>query len=185
MSNYVQSFYEPIPDLHGNIYDMSANKYGYIFKDDISDFDLLKTDYSSLIKWSDGTTTDITYTYDADPSITNSTKGYLLDYFDKSGEIYLVMTTIPADGSETIDTYQFVQGGPEDTTLQSRLHEQLDLAGNVRINLGVDSTTYGQIAREFVAVYDSPVGQPLPGVFTSLVLGLGTIAGARKLRKKN
>ena len=186
LSNYVQSFYEPIPDLNGNVYNMNAGKYGYIFKDDISNFNILKSDYSQYIQWSDGTTTEITYTYDADPSITNSTKGYLLDYFDEDAEIYLVMTTLPVDGNETVDSYQYVAGGPEDTTLQSRSHAYNDLAGNVRINYGINSTTLGYTAREFVAVYDSPVaGQPLPGVFASLVLGFGTIAGLKKIRKKS
>ena len=35
LSNYVSNWYTPIPDLHGNVYNMSEGKYGYIRKSPI------------------------------------------------------------------------------------------------------------------------------------------------------
>jgi hypothetical protein len=180
LSNYVRSFYEPIPDLHGNVYNMAPEKYGYIFKEDLPKLDLANGSYDSLIHWADGKTTTITYTASSNPNITNDAKGYLLDEFKKDAEIYLVMTTLPSDGGETVDTYQYVQDADHATTLQSRQHNTVDLAGNVRINFGIDSVG----AREFVAVY-APSGQPLPGLLFAGMLSLGTVFAAAKLRKRS
>ena len=177
LSNYVRSFYEPIPDLHGNVYNMAPEKYGYIFKDDLPSFDMPNGSYDSLIHWANGETTTITYT-DSTNTLTNTATGYLLDEFKKDAEIYLVMTTLPSDGGETVDTYQYVQDAGHATTLQSRQHNTLDLAGNVRINFGIDSVG----AREFVAVY-APSGQPLPGLLFAGMLSLVTVFGASKIRK--
>ncbi len=192
LSNYVSSFYwpKPLPDLHGNVFDMT--KYGYIYKNDLATLDLEKGSYDSLIHWGSGETTTITYTYSPDPSITNSTTGYLLDEFKEDAEIYLVMTTLASDGGETVDTYQYVQDADHNTTMLSRQHEYLDLADNVRINFGIDSVADGPIAREFVAVYTgagsstggtSPSGQPLPGLLFAGMLSLVTVFGASKMRK--
>ena len=180
LSNYVSSFYypKPLPDLDGNVFDMS--KYGYIYKNDLATFDLEKGSYDSLIHWASGETNTITYTYTPDPSITNYTTGYLLDEFKEDAEIYLVMTALASDGGETVDTYQYVQDANHATTLQSRQHNTVDLAGNVRINFGIDSVG----AREFVAVY-APTGQPLPGLLFAGMLSLGTVFAAAKLRKRS
>ena len=194
LSNYVSSFYwpKPIPDLHGNVFDMT--KYGYIYKSDLDKFDAANGNYDSLIHWGSGETNTITYTYTPDPSITNSTTGYLLDEFKNDAEIYLVMTTLASDGGETVDTYQYVQDADHDTTLLSRQHNTLDLADNVRINFGIDSVEDGLVAREFVAVYTganggsggtSPSGQPLPGLLVAGMLSLGTVLGAAKMRKRS
>lgn len=180
LSNYVRSFYEPIPDLHGNVYNMAPEKYGYIYKEDLPKLDLANGSYDPLIHWADGKTTTITYTASSNPNITNDAKGYLLDEFKKDAEIYLVMTTLPSDGGETVDTYQYVQDADHATTLQSRQHNTVDLAGNVRINFGIDSVG----AREFVAVY-APSGQPLPGLLFAGMLSLGTVFAAAKLRKRS
>ena len=180
LSNYVRSFYEPIPDLHGNVYNMAPEKYGYIYKEDLPKLDLANGSYDSLIHWADGKTTTITYTASSNPNITNDAKGYLLDEFKKDAEIYLVMTTLPSDGGETVDTYQYVQDADHATTLQSRQHNTVDLAGNVRINFGIDSVG----AREFVAVY-APSGQPLPGLLFAGMLSLGTVFAAAKIRKRS
>ena len=104
------------------------------------------------------------------------------------------MTTLPADGGELVDSYQHVQDADHDTTLQSRQHDDIDIAGNVRVNFGIDSNTYGPIAREFVAVYvpgDEEVirglltsGGPLPGVLFAGLLSLGTVFGASRLKWK-
>ena len=184
LSNYVRSFYEPIPDLHGNVYNME--KYGYIYKDDLPSLDIPNGSYDSLIHWANGETTTITYTASTNPSITNDATGYLLDEFKKDADIYLVMTTLASDGGETVDTYQYVQDADHATTLQSRQHNTVDLAGNVRINFGIDNAG----AREFVAVYSntddtpSPSGQPLPGLLFAGMLSLGTVFAAARMRKR-
>lgn len=186
LSNYVRSFYEPIPDLHGNTFNMSPMKYGYIYKNDLTSLDLEKGTYDSLIHWANGETNKITYTYSANPNITNTATGYLLDEFKEDADIYLVMTALDIDGSETVDTYQFVKDTEHDTILQSRQHNTFDLADNVRINFGINN------GREFVAVYDStkgsnshggPSGQPLPGVLIAGILSFGTIFGVSKIHK--
>lgn len=184
LSNYVSSFYYPKPllDLHGNVFDMvGEKKYGYIYKNDLAKLDMPNGSYEDLIHWSNGEiTTTITYTDSNNPDITNSAKGYLLDEFTRDAEIYLVMTTLASDGGETVDTYQYVQDADHATTLQSRQHNTLDLAGNVRINFGIDNVG----AREFVAVY-APSGQPLPGLLFAGILSLGTVFAAAKIRKRS
>ena len=185
LSNYVRSFYEPIPDLDGNVYNMSPVKYGYINKNDLPSLDLANGSYDSLIHWANGETTTITYT-DSTNTLTNTATGYLLDEFKENADIYLVMTTLASDGGETVDTYQYVQDANHDTTLTSRQHNTLDLAGNVRINFGIND-----VAREFVAVYtgvdnaSAPSGQPLPGLLLAGMLSLGTVFAAAKIRKRS
>ena len=195
LSNYVSSFYwpKPIPDLDGNVYNMAAGKYGYIYKNDLPSLDVPNGSYDSLIHWANGETTTITYVYDPNPAITNDATGYLLDTFKEDAEIYLVMTTLTSDSGETVDTYQYVQDADHDTSLLSRQHNTLDLANNVRVNFGIDSIAEGRpIAREFVAVYTganggsggtSPSGQPLPGLLFAGMLSLVTVFGASKIRK--
>lgn len=187
LSNYVRSFYEPIPDLHGNVFNME--KYGYIYKNDLPNLSQANGSYDSLIHWANGETNTITYTYSANPAITNTATGYLLDEFKEDAEIYLVMTTLAQDGGETVDTFQFVYDNENNTTLLSRQHNILDLADNVRVNFGVNGV-YG--GREFVAVYDStngssghggPSGQPLPGLMFASLLSFGTVFSISKLRK--
>ena len=205
LSNYVSSWYYPKPltDLHGNVYDMGGNqRYGYIYKNDITSDSLANGSYDDLIHWSNGDTNVITYCADENPAITNSATGYFLDYFKEDSEIYLVMSTIPEDGVDTVDTYQFVEDYreeiPDDNTLmQSRQHNTEDLAGNVRINFGIDNGTYGDgagIAREFVAVYDdtaylrhpvTPAGGPLPSLLFVGLLSMGTVFGASRMKKRS
>ena len=204
LSNYVSSWYYPKPliDLHGNIFDMGSDqKYGYIFKNDLTSDTLANGSYDNLIHWSNGDTNKITYTYDENPAITNTATGYFLDYFKDDAEIYLVMTTIPEDGIDTVDTYQYVQDTrdeiPDDNTLmQSRQHNTEDLAGNVRVNFGIDNGAYGDgigIAREFVAVYDdtaidrhiTPAGGPLPSLLLVGLLSMGTVFGASRMKKRS
>ena len=141
LSNYVNSWFGGVPDLHGDQFDMlGTTKYGYIFKSDLPDASIANGEYADKIHWADGNKqTDITYFYDENPSLKATTKGYFLDHFDNDAEIYLVMTTLEADGSETVDTFQYVQDANNDTSLLSRHHKNLDLAGNVRVNLGIDS----------------------------------------------
>lgn len=189
LSNYVRSWYEPIADLHGNVYDMGVVKYGYIYKDDMTSDMLANGSYVDKIHWSDGATTDITYT---DGIRENTATGYLLDYFENDAEVYLVMTTLPSDSGETVDTYQYVADADNETSMASRQHNTLDIAGNVRVNFGIDSEAEGRIGREFVAVYDdtayirhtAPAGGPLPGLVFVGLLSVGTIFGASRLKKR-
>jgi len=187
LSNYVRSFYEPIPDLQGNVFNMSAEKYGYINKSDLAKLDMANGSYEALIHWASGETNTITYTYSANPNITNTATGYLLDEFKEDADIYLVMTTLARDGGETVDTYQYVEDANHATTMTFRQHNTVDLAGNVRINFGIND-----VGHEFVAVYSSvgngaggtaPSGQPLPGLLFAGMLSLGTVFGVSKMRK--
>ncbi|MBO4512907.1 MAG: hypothetical protein J5746_09080 [Victivallales bacterium] len=198
LSNYVRSWFEPIPDLHGNVYDMGGDqKYGYIFKSDLTSDTLPNGSYSDKIHWSNGDTNKITYFDDANPELTNTATGYFLDYFKDDAEIYLVMTTIPEDGVDTVDTYQFVQDANNETLMQSRQHNTNDLANNVRVNFGIDNGIYGDgigIAREFVAVYDDTAylhhaggaaGGPLPSLLFVGLLSMGTVFGASRMKKRS
>ena len=185
LSNYVRSFYEPISDLGGNVFNMAEGKYGYIYKSDLAGLDMANGSYDSLIHWSSGETNTITYTNSTN-SVTNSATGYLLDEFKEDADIYLVMTTLARDGAETVDTYQYVQDDNNATTLQSRQHNTVDLAGNVRINFGIND-----MGHEFVAVYrsaggtNSTAGQPLPGLLFAGMLSLGTVLGVSRMRKRS
>ncbi|MBQ7176102.1 MAG: hypothetical protein IJS08_01705 [Victivallales bacterium] len=198
LSNYVRSWYEPIADLHGNVYDMGGDqKYGYIFKNDLTSATLANGSYADKIHWANGDTNKITYFYDDNPAITNTATGYFLDYFENDAEIYLVMTTIPADGVDTVDTYQYVQDANNVTLMQSRQHNTVDLADNVRVNFGIDNGTYGDgvgIGREFVAVYDDTAylnhvggasGGPLPSLLLVGLLSMGTVFGASRMKKRS
>ncbi|MBR0459492.1 MAG: hypothetical protein IJJ26_09670 [Victivallales bacterium] len=199
LSNYVNSWYDPKPlnPLHGNVFDMGAQKYGYIYKSDlptvdgVTDLTLPNGSYDNLIHWSNGETNTITYTHDPNPDITNYTTGYLLDTFKEDAEIYLVMTTLASDGGETVDTYQYVQDANNATTMLSRQHNTVDLAGNVRVNFGIGVRDEHEIGREFVAVFSGvtsdtvPSGQPLPGLLFAGMLSLGTVFGASKMRKRS
>ena len=188
----------PIADLDGNIYDMSAWKYG-------------ATQLNGDKIWiGNGETTTVTYNnIGGDPGIevdgqkyTNDVTAYFVGSFEGGEVISLWMTTLPIDGGGEVDMTQLVQDADNHTTLMSRVIDTHDLAGNVRIDFGIDNGTYGvhepkyiaSIGREFVAfgVYDgkehdhpAPSGQPLPGAMTSGLLALGTVACAKKLRKKN
>ena len=66
----------------------------------------------------------------------------------------------------------------------SRQHNTFDLAGNVRVNLGIDSETFGGIGREFVAVYNGATGGPLPSLLLVALLSSGTVFGASRMKTK-
>ena len=199
LTHKVESWYTNT-DLDGVEYDMLGGdyRYGYIFKDDFNgDLTMEKGTYDNLIHWSNGDTTDVTYYYDLNENITSTRTGYFLDHFNEGAEIYLVMTTLPEDGGETVDSYQYVQSDNHGaTTLMSRTYDYNDLADNVVINFGIDNGTYGDgvgIGREFVAVYDKgdnpfidggTTGGPLPGVFFAGLLSLGTVFGASKMKRQ-
>ena len=186
LSNYVSSWYDPKPllPLNGNIFDMDAG-YGIVQVNSTGTVEHVSGNGG------DNRTSTVTYFYDANPSITNSTEAYFLGSFDVGDEIGIWLTTLPTDGGEQVDTQQYVQDADHNTTLVSRIDDYTDLAGNVRINFGIDSTSVGFIAREWVAVGVSdetiqpPSGQPLPGVMVSCLIGMCTIGAATKMKKKS
>ncbi len=215
LSNYVSNVYgTETPNIDGgdvpldkNTYNMSPKAYGYIYAKDMPSLIEQKGSYDNLIHLSNGATTDITYTSDTPngdgtyKSIT--TPGYFLDYFKDDAEIYLVMTTLPVDGVEMVDSYQYTQDAKHETILYSRQFNTADIAGNIRVDFGIDNGTYGKyepegtesIAREFVAVYSEDKdlinkqlaggsGGPLPGVFFAGLLSLGTVFGASKAKRQ-
>ena len=202
LSNYVNSWYDPkpIPGLDGNVFQMGANQYGYLRKSEVQAVGP-GADYSNLIHWANGASKEVTYTYDPNPNITNSTTAYYLDYFGKDDEIYFVMTTLAEDGGETVDSFQYVNDPNSGmvfdptSTLVSRVDGTKDLANNIRINFGVNSATNGLIGREFVAIgsfgdFDGnipvpPSGQPLPGALFAGLLSMGTVLLGKRLRRNN
>lgn len=184
LSNYVSSWYwpKPLDALDGNVYDMSAGKYG-------------ATDLNTGKAYAgNGNTTTVTYVDDA-TGVTNQTEGYFLGHFKGGEELSIWMTTLASDGGETVDMTQYVYDGNKnvepmnpDTSLVSRVDGTKDLAGNVRINFGIESASIGYTGREFVAFgvggETEPHGQPLPGVAFAGLLAMGSIAAAKKMRKR-
>ena len=170
-SNYISSWYYPKPmtNLDGNIYDMSAELYGV---------------FNSEQQWlGNGQTATVTY-FDDGTGITNSTDAYYVGHFNGGETVYLMMTTLPEDGAETIDSRQYVFDSAHDTTLWSRLDNTYDLAGNVRINFGLED----YVAHEFVAFGvsepgDPPSGQPLPSTLATCLIA-GSVIPFLKRRKQ-
>ena len=199
--NWIGSLYDPQPllDLDGNTFQMGTKQYGYLRKSELQGIDP-GSDYSGLIHWAKGGTATVTY---EDPSqgplAYNSTTAYYLDYFGEDDEIFFVMTTLPEDGAETVDSFQYVNDSTKlieqynpDTTLVSRLDNTDDLAGNVRINFGIGTNESNWIGREFVAIgsfgdfngkIPVPSGQPLPGALFAGLLSLGTVLLSKRLRR--
>ena len=176
LSNYVNSWYSPIAELDGNVFQMGAEQYGAV---------QLNGDKTWV---GTGDTTTVTFVDDA-TGATNSTTAYYLGHFEGGEDISVWMTTLMEDGNEQVDMQQYVFDAEHDTTLVSRVDGTHDLAGNVRINFGVDSVSAGFIGREFVAFgvdngTPAPSGQPLPGALVSLALALGTLVTARKIKFK-
>lgn len=175
LSNYVSSWYwpKPLDALDGNVFDMGATKYGAIALD------------GSQTWVGTGETTMVTFVDDA-TGVTNSTEAYFVGHFEGGEEVSIWMTTLPEDGGETVDMQQYVADADHPTTLASRVDGTKDLAGNVRMNFGLTN----MIGREFIAfgvggTAPAPSGQPLPGIAIAGALALGTIAAAKKMRKRS
>lgn len=174
VSNYISSWYWPKPmtDLDGNIFDMS--NYG-------------ATDINTNEAFAgNGKTATVTFFDDA-TGVTNQTTAYYVGHFTPGKELSLWMTTLAEDGGETVDMQQYVADADHDTTLASRVDGTKDLAGNVRINFGLTNLK----GREFVAFgvggKNEPgplTGQPLPGVAIAGILAVGSIAAAKKAKKR-
>lgn len=171
-SNYVSSWYwpKPLDPLNGIVYDMGLEQYG-VFNAD-------KTWYGT------GDIRTVTF-YDDATGITNQTEAYYVGHFKGGETVALFMTTLPADGAETIDSIQYVNDANHSTVLWSRLDGTHDLAGNVRINFGLED----YVAHEFVAfgVSDQsapPSGQPLPGTLATVLISGLCIGGLKKIKKK-
>ena len=172
VSNYVSSWYYPKPldALDGNVFDMSAGMYGV---------------FNAEREWlGNGQTALVTY-YDNATGVTNSTDAYFVGHFNEGDSVYFMMTTLPEDGAQMVNSLQYVYDVAHDqTVLWSRLDGTHDLAGNVRVNFGLED----YVAHEFVAFGVSepepPSGQPLPGVLATSIVAFCSIGCVKKLGKK-
>ena len=174
----------PEPDLYGDIYQMTTDKFGYYT------ISYSEEDKQFHEEFHSGTTQTTTLTYtEPDGKNINKTTGYLLGKFDKDTEIFLAMT--PVGSNELVDSYQYVRDPdktpPIETTLQSRIWDQQDEAGNIRMNWGYYGITPSG-SREFTIAYEElphpTTGQPLPGVLFSGLLLMGTVGTASRLRRR-
>ena len=113
------------------------------------------------------------------------TEAYKLGSFTEDKDIFLYVT-LP-DGRYG-DSYAMIGNNGK---LGSRMDNEYDVAGNTRFNWQFrDGNGYQGYEIEFIAFYSvneephEPVGQPLPGVFFSSIVGLGSVVVAR-LRKRD
>lgn len=183
LTNYIRSWYEVLPDLGAKDYlagyDMSANKYGYVYAEKLADGSVRPI---GDIYYGDGLTKEVTIKNPTGPQEQTLT-GYHLGMFDKDAEIFLVMT--PNGYDETVDSFSLVNANDYPSILASRQINTYDLAGQTRVNFG----TVDKVAHEFVIGYEAsatPSGQPLPGVLTTALLSMCTVGviSKRKNRRK-
>lgn len=188
VTTYISNWYDELADKEvGNIFNMSTNNYGYIKASELSAMSLSKTEYASKLIGSSGESIDITFYNDINPSLRQTTKGYLLDSFKESTDIYLYLTAADDANSEKIDSYQYVDDFDNPSNLVSRNYQTYDQDNNVRINFG--TATGGH---EFILVYKSndehsgegASGQPLPGVLLASVISFASIFSCKKIKKK-
>lgn len=181
VSNYVSNWFNESLPLDGNTFDMSAGNYGAV--------DIKGGATAQSSPWFEGDTTTVTYSQYADGSgLTKETTAYFVGHYDAGVELSFWMTTLPEDGHEQVDMQQYVADAGHETNLVSREDKTHDQANNVRINFSL-ATSGG---REFVAfgVADgatpgpSPSGQPLPGILFAGLIAAGTIATAKKMKKR-
>ncbi len=161
----------PYPDLvDEGVYQMTSDKFGY--------YTLDENFHSGTSK-----TMTLTYTNDKNNNQSSPTTGYLLGSFDKDTEIFLAMT--PIDGTELVNSYQYVRGNENpNTTLENREWQLTDFAGNIRMEWGFYGLTPS--GREFTIAYkelEHNSGQPLPGGLVAGLLAFGTIT-VGSLKKK-
>ena len=164
MSGYVSNWYGSLTDL-GSIADMTAGNYGWMTTD-------------GTILSGTGETMEVTFTNGVQ-SI--STTAYHVGDFEAGDEVGLWLTN-SKKGQEGYSLGPVNGGLNED--LGSRQINEVDLAGNTRINFGF---LKGGGSVEFVLVGgEGTVGQPLPGVFATLLLA-GSVGTAltRRNRKRN
>ena len=195
LTNYISNWYGENYDLgdptYAAGYDMSANKYGYVYAQKDAEG---KASPVGEVHWSDGTTKDITYQNPNGPE-TYTTTGYLLDTFKNDAEIFFVMT--PNGYEETVNSYGPVDdpyGLGYESILVSRQINTQDQSGLVRVNFGIGEDLQNSLGHEFVigAIAMPPsggddlvTGQPLPGMLLCGLLSLGTMTATKRLRKRS
>ena len=187
LTNYVSSWYG-ISDLgdsnYAAGYDMSANKYGYVFAKTNADGTVVPV---GEVHYASGAQANVTYENPTGPqSVT--TIGYLLDKFDEDAEIFFVMT--PNGYDKEINSFEPVNDPDNDppviSIIASRQVNTVDMAGSVRVNFGTEDG----IGHEFVVGYEATrptplTGQPLPGMMLCGMLCLGTVSVAFKMCKRS
>ncbi len=189
LSSYVNSWYG-IPELGSDAnpegFNMNAGQYGYVLAEKVGDS--VKPVEGSF-KPGNGTTIDVTFQNPGElgpRSVT--TKGYLLDTFDKDTEIFFVMTPLGYDSP--INTYSYVDDpnytpNPVISPLQSRQLNLEDFAGSTKVNIGMSNGSHQFIIGYVASDTPAPSGQPLPGVLTSCLVGLAATGLAARRRKQS
>lgn len=170
MSGYVSDWGGTLTDL-GTTADMTAGNYGWMTAD-------------GTIVSGTGETMDVTFTNGV---ASNSTTAYHVGDFVAGDEIGLWLTNTNKNNPDQ-EGYSLgpVQQGLNEE-LDSRQINTVDLAGNTRINFGFAK---GGGSVEFVLVggegSGGTVGQPLPGVFATLLLAgsVGTALTRRNRKRK-
>ncbi len=191
LTNYTSSWYGEAPNLgdsdYAAGYDMSANKYGYVYAKIDEDG---KASPVGDVHWADGETIEVTYKNPTGPQ-TRTTTGYLLGTFKNNAEIFFVMT--PNGYEETVNSYDPVNdpdGLGYESILASRQVNTEDQSVLVRVNFGtVDGVGHefvvGSIALPPDGGGDLVTGQPLPSMLLCGLLSLGTLTATKRLRKRS
>ncbi len=180
MTTYVSNWYD-VGHL-GDTARMTAGNYGWTTTSGMSE---VGTVFAST-----GETTTKTFEHPTNPALNVTTTAYFLGNFEAGDEIGLWLTN-KTEGHPDQIGYSLgpVHDGAHPTIeLGSRQYETVDAAGNARVNFGFIN---GGESVEFLlygAEYHGgggPVGQPLPGVFATLLVagGVGTTL-TRKSRKR-
>ena len=167
MSGYVSDWGGTLTDL-GTTADMTAGNYGWMTAD-------------GTIVSGTGETMDVTFTNGV---ASNSTTAYHVGDFVAGDEIGLWLTNTNKNKPDQEGYSLGPVGQGLNEELDSRQINTVDLAGNTRINFGF---AHGGGSVEFVLVGgEGTVGQPLPGVFATLLLA-GSVGTAltRRNRKRN
>lgn len=175
VSNFMDNWYSDIKDLDGNKYEMGNGQYGA--------FDINTGD-----SWAGtGETATVTFSQNEDGTgLINDVTAYYVGHIQGGTELALWMTSL--EGAK-VDSIQYVNDADHPSVLNSRTYGTggniIDAANNVRLNYGLISGVGGEFIAFGVANSSPQSGQPLPGVALASILALGSIAAAKKMKKRS